>query len=91
MEEKEIKASLNDCLTILEKIKEKEFDKANLQIKFYSFISEHDNYLNDRGRLLWPLRVALSGKKASPSPFEIAEILGKEESIKRVKQAIALL
>lgn len=91
MEEKEIKTSLNDCLTILEKIKEKEFDKANLQIKFYSFISEHDNYLNDRGRLLWPLRVALSGKKASPSPFEIAEILGKEESIKRVKQAIALL
>lgn len=41
----------------------------------------------NRGFLLWPLRVALSGKKASPSPFEIADILGKEKTLKRIKDA----
>jgi nondiscriminating glutamyl-tRNA synthetase len=45
----------------------------------------------DRGKLLWPLRVALSGKEKSPGPFEIAEILGKEKTLKRIEQAKKLL
>lgn len=40
------------------------------------------------GELLWPLRVALSGQKASPGPLEIAEILGQERTLKRIKEAI---
>ncbi len=43
------------------------------------------------GDVLWPMRVALSGRKASPSPFEIAGILGKEETLRRLDQAIAKL
>lgn len=45
----------------------------------------------NKGYLLWPLRVALSGKDSSPSPFEIAEILGKEETLRRVNEAIGML
>ncbi len=45
-------------------------------------------YGADRGEILWPLRVALSGKQFSPGPFEIAEILGKDRVLKRIKQAI---
>lgn len=41
----------------------------------------------DFGRILWPLRVALTGKKASPGPFEIMEILGVKESKKRLEAA----
>jgi len=41
----------------------------------------------DRGYLLWPFRVALTGKEASAGPFEIAEILGKEKTLKRIKEA----
>lgn len=37
-----------------------------------------------RGAVLWPMRVALSGKEKSPDPFEIASILGKEETLKRL-------
>lgn len=37
-----------------------------------------------RGNVLWPLRVALSGKEKSPDPFVIASILGKEETQKRI-------
>ena len=43
------------------------------------------------GDLLWPLRVALSGKKASPGPFEIARVIGKERTSARVQQAIKFL
>jgi glutamyl-tRNA synthetase len=41
----------------------------------------------DKGTLLWPLRVALSGRKASPGPFEIMAILGTDESAARIRAA----
>jgi len=41
-----------------------------------------------RGDLLWPLRAALSGKEASPGPFEIMDGIGKEETLKRLDVAI---
>lgn len=40
------------------------------------------------GNVLWPLRVALSGASASPSPFELLWVLGREEAVKRVRYAI---
>ncbi len=44
------------------------------------------------GYLLWPLRVALSGKQFTPGGgIEIAAILGKDDSIKRIEKAIELL
>lgn len=44
------------------------------------------------GQLLWPLRTALSGKQFTPGgAFEIADIIGKEESIKRIKFGISKL
>ena len=46
---------------------------------------------NGRGDVLWPLRVALSGEKQSPGQFEIAEILGKSETMRRLDIVIANL
>ena len=44
------------------------------------------------GVVLFPLRVALSGKKFTPGGgVELASLLGKEESISRIKAAIAKL
>lgn len=44
------------------------------------------------GIVLWPIRTALSGKQFTPGgAFEIAEILGKEESLKRIAAGIKLL
>ena len=44
------------------------------------------------GYLLWPLRIALSGKQFTPGGGgEIAAILGKEESLKRLKKGIEKL
>ena len=44
-----------------------------------------------RGAVLWPLRYALSGAERSPDPFSLISILGREESISRVRKAIAIL
>jgi len=43
------------------------------------------------GTVLWPLRAALSGATASPSPFELIWVLEKEESLVRINHAIKLL
>ncbi len=44
-----------------------------------------------RGVVLWPLRVALSGLAASPDPLDIATVLGKKESERRIALAIEKL
>lgn len=41
-----------------------------------------------RGDFLWPLRVALSGVDKSPSPMDIAWILGKESTLARITAAL---
>jgi glutamyl-tRNA synthetase len=42
-----------------------------------------------KGELLWPLRIALSGRERSPDPFTIAYIIGQEETLLRIKNACA--
>lgn len=83
------KQSLEDALNIIENISSDEFNQINLQSKFGTFIDANELYRNNRGKILWPLRVALSGKQASVGPFELAELLGKAETIKRIKKALA--
>ncbi|WP_313527015.1 glutamate--tRNA ligase [Anaerotignum sp.] len=44
------------------------------------------------GQLLWPVRTALSGEPTSPGgAIELADILGKEESLRRMKMGVELL
>ncbi len=44
------------------------------------------------GQGLWPVRTAVSGKQSTPGgAYEIMEIIGKEESLKRIRKAIELL
>ncbi|MBP5154331.1 MAG: glutamate--tRNA ligase [Lachnospiraceae bacterium] len=44
------------------------------------------------GQVLWPLRIAVSGLASTPGgAYEIMEILGKEESLERIRRGIALL
>jgi len=44
-----------------------------------------------RGAVLWPLRYALSGAERSPDPFTLISLLGKEESISRIRTALGIL
>ena len=87
MNSEEIKKSLEKSKDIISSLDEKDFVKENItQI----LLAEAINW-NNKGELLWPLRVALSGQKNSPPPFDIIEILGKKESLSRIESAISLL
>ena len=65
----------------------------------YSVSALHDlimNYVAEKGikngQGLWPVRTAVSGKQMTPGgAFEIMEILGKEESLRRIKVGIEKL
>lgn len=41
-----------------------------------------------KGEVLWPLRVALTGRERSPDPFTVAYILGPDETIARIERAV---
>lgn len=64
------------------------WNKENLEIEIKKWMGE-GGY--QTGNVLWPLRVALSGLQNSPGPFEIAEVLGQKEVMKRIKIAISKL
>jgi glutamyl-tRNA synthetase len=59
-------------------------------------LSEIENTLKEfiaresltNGEVLWPLRVALTGRKQSPGPFESAYILGKVRTLDRIDTAL---
>lgn len=86
---KDVASSLKVSLEAFSKVDSSYFNRKNLEI---ILLKESERAKSkDRGRLLWPLRVALTGLQKSPSPFEILEILGKEESIRRVEAAIKKL
>lgn len=87
MEDKEIKYSLENLEKVLSKIKNEDWKKENLE----NTLMQEAEKMGDRGKLLWPLRVALTGKEASAGPFDIAEILGKEKTIKRIRDAKFLI
>lgn len=78
-----IKKNLLISVHLIEKIPLERYNKDELQELFFSSVEKEE-----RGLLLWPLRVALCGKKISPGPFEIASVLGKDETLKRIHYAI---
>lgn len=44
-----------------------------------------------KGEVLWPLRVALSGRERSPDPFTLMYVLGSAEAYRRVQHACDVL
>ena len=48
------------------------------------------SYAQEKGKgdVLWPMRYALTGREKSPDPFVVSAIVGKEETILRLKYAL---
>lgn len=81
--------NLSQLLDYIDKLDEgKDFTKMNLEKLILQYIKEKKIGI---GETLWPFRVSLCGRRNSPGPFEIGEILGKKEIIMRIKYAIKLL
>lgn len=66
------------------------FDKWNNFDELHNFLlSLAEKYEMKNGQILWPLRVALSGKLKTPGgAVEIAYLLGKDESLRRIQEGI---
>ncbi len=84
MSDAELKETLEKAKNILENISAENWSKENLEKNLMEAAG------NRRGELLWPLRAALTGAQKSPSPFEVAWVLGKTESLQRIEKALAL-
>lgn len=92
MSEKEISNSLGISKKVLGNLSENDFISLE-KITQELMSAAEENYgvedgKIDRGALLWPLRVSLTGAQKSPSPFEVTWVLGKKESLKRIDNAL---
>ena len=83
----ELDEILLNLYDIVNNISIKNWKKNNIE----KIIMPQAETMGDRGKMLWPLRVALCGKKASPGPFEILELLDKSVALKRIKKARTLI
>ena len=82
-----IKNNLVEVFSILENTAESDFTKENIKNILMQIADKKDS----RGEVLHPVRFALSGLDKSPDPFILIEILGKNESLKRIDKAISEL
>ena len=80
-------AVLKEILPTLEKLDDYTNDSIYATVKEFVDAKEYKN-----GYVLWPLRTAVSGKQMTPGgATELMEILGKEESLARINEAIKKL
>ena len=65
------------------------FDVQSLHDLLMDYIAKKEI---KNGTGLWPIRTAVSGKQSTPGgAFEIMEIIGKEESLKRIETGLSML
>ncbi|MDE6420724.1 MAG: glutamate--tRNA ligase [Lachnospiraceae bacterium] len=80
-------AVLTELLPLLEKQEDYSNDALYALLTDYAQSNEYKN-----GYVLWPIRTAVSGKQMTPAgATEIMELLGKEESLARIRKGIEML
>jgi glutamyl-tRNA synthetase len=77
---------IDNIIDILSSIDSAHFTKNDIEQALSPLIEKEG-----KGSVLWPLRAALSGAEVSFGPFELVDILGKDESIKRLRRAHELV
>lgn len=91
---KKMKTSIESSLQVLEDIvpvleAHDDYTNDSLYQLLVTYVQEHEL---KNGQLMWPIRTAVSGKQMTPGgATELMEVLGKEETIKRIKKGIELL
>lgn len=93
-EHKKMKTTIESARSVLQDVCEAflgmdSFTLADIKEVFAYLVKKLDI---KNGQLMYPVRVALSGKEFTPGgAAEIAAILGKNESIQRIRKGISLL
>lgn len=93
-EHKKMKTNLESSLEVLEDVIPllEDFDDYSNDA-LYAMLSDYVAKKEVKnGYVMWPIRTALSGKQMTPAgATEILEVLGKEESVARLKTGVELL
>ncbi|HTM08919.1 MAG TPA: glutamate--tRNA ligase [Verrucomicrobiae bacterium] len=79
----EIHPQLAELIEKLDAVKD--FDEKNIEAAFTEILQRYDLQL---GKLAQPVRVALTGTTVSPGIYEVLAVLGKERSLKRLRNAL---
>jgi glutamyl-tRNA synthetase len=91
---KKMKTDSQTSLTLLQEIlpileAQEDYSNDALYAALSAFVSEKGY---KTGYVMWPIRTAVSGKQMTPAgATEIMEVLGKEESLNRIRKGIELL
>jgi glutamyl-tRNA synthetase len=73
------KAHLKHISSLLDLVPDADWSYENIKKSVWDYADKEG-----KGSVLWPMRVSLSGREKSPDPFELAFILGKQETFKRL-------
>lgn len=88
---KKMKTTVESSLAVLQEVlpllqEQEDYSNDALYELLTGYVAEH-GYKN--GYVLWPIRTAVSGKQMTPAgATEIMEILGREESLRRIRIGI---
>ncbi len=77
---------LRDILPVLEAIDEAGWTEETLEERIKAFAEAQELKL---GKVAQPLRAALTGSNVSPGIFEVLAVLGREESLARIRDQLA--
>lgn len=80
------KKLLEKVSSLLETVPDASFTKSAVKEAIMAYAEAQG-----KGNVLWPMRVALSGREQSPDPFTLAAMEGKQASLRRLKQAVSML
>ncbi|MEK7589920.1 MAG: glutamate--tRNA ligase [Patescibacteria group bacterium] len=80
---KKVAEHLKKVASLLDGVDKNNFTQDEIKKAIWYYAEE-----KGKGSVLWPMRYALSGRDKSPDPFQLAEVLGKDETIYRLKNAI---
>ena len=82
-----VESSLATLISMIEKLKS--LESWNYDTIHDLLITTAVNEGVKNGAIMWPVRIAVSGKAMTPGgAVEILDILGKEESLRRIDNAI---
>jgi len=79
----EVRTPIEELIEKLEAIGD--FNEKNIEAAFTEILQRRDLQL---GKLAQPVRVALTGTTVSPGIYEVLAVLGKDRSLKRLREAL---
>jgi hypothetical protein len=84
------KTYLEQCIPLIEALPE-DADIETIKTEIMELADSITKENGGRGAVLWPLRYTLSGLERSPDPFSLIYVIGKEEAMLRIEEAIGIL